>query len=45
MANRGQYDYNHATSGTQHAVMVILIIAVICILGGLAIGLNILDHL
>lgn len=41
----GRYDYNHATSGQQHAVMVILIIAVLCILGGLAIGLNILDHL
>lgn len=44
MADRG-YDYNHATSGTQHAVMVILIIAVVCILGGLMIGLNVLDHI
>jgi uncharacterized protein (DUF983 family) len=42
---RGDYDYNHATSGTQHAVMVILVIAVMCVLGGLFIGLNILDHL
>jgi hypothetical protein len=41
----GNYDYNHATSGTHHAVTIILIIAVICILGGLTIGLNILDHL
>jgi uncharacterized protein (DUF983 family) len=45
MADRGHYDYNHATSGTQHAVTVILIVAVICILGGLSIGLNVLDHL
>jgi len=39
------YDYNHATSGTQHAVTVVLIVAVLVLLGGLAIGLNILDHL
>lgn len=42
---RGDYDYNHATSGTQHAVTVILIVAVLAILGGLTIGLNILDHI
>ena len=46
MANdRSHYDYNHATSGTQHAVTVILIVMVIALLGGLTIGLNILDHL
>ena len=42
--NRG-YDYNHATSGTNHAVTVILIVAIMVILGGLIVGLNILDHL
>jgi len=45
MADRGHYDYNHATSGTQHAVTVILIVAVLIVLGGLTIGLNALDHL
>jgi len=45
MADRGHYDYNHATSGTQHAVTVVLIVAIILVLGGLTIGLNILDHL
>lgn len=39
------YDYNHATAGTQHAVLVILIIAVIVALGGLFVGLDILNHL
>jgi hypothetical protein len=42
---RGDYDYHHATSGSQHAVTVILIVMVMLILGGLFIGLNILDHL
>lgn len=39
------YDYQHASSGTNHAVTVILIVAVIVLLGGLTIGLNILDKL
>jgi hypothetical protein len=42
---RGDYDYNHSTSGTQHAVTVILIVVVMMVLGGLFLGLNILDHL
>jgi len=42
---RGDYDYNHASSGTQHAVTVILIVIAVMCLGGLFIGLNILDHL
>jgi hypothetical protein len=41
----GGYDHNHATQGTQHAVTIVLIVAVILILGGLTIGLNILDRL
>ena len=39
------YDYHHSTAGHQHAVMVILIIFCVMALGGLFIGLNILDHL
>jgi len=39
------YDYNHASSGTNHAVTVILIVAIMVVLGGLTIGLNILDHI
>jgi hypothetical protein len=42
---RGDYDYNHATSGNQHAVTIILIVICMVVLGGLFIGLNILDHL
>jgi hypothetical protein len=42
---RGDYDYNHATSGTHHAVTIFLIVMVMIVLGGLFIGLNILDHL
>lgn len=42
---RGDYDYNHATAGTNHAVTIFLIVTVMIILGGLFIGLNILDHL
>jgi len=42
---RGDYDYHHATSGQQHAVTIFLIVIVMCVLGGLFIGLNILDHL
>lgn len=45
MADRGHYDYNHATMGTQHAVTVILIVVVLLALMGLTIGLNLLDHL
>lgn len=42
---RGDYDYNHASSGHQHAVTVILIVIAFMALGGLFIGLNILDRL
>jgi len=42
---RGDYDYHHATSGTQHVVTIFLIIIAFLALGGLFIGLNILDHL
>jgi hypothetical protein len=42
---RGDYDYNHASSHSQHAVTVILIVIAFLALGGLFIGLNILDHL
>lgn len=42
---RGDYDYNHATSGTQHAVTIFLIVICTLVLGGLFMGLNILDHL
>ncbi len=41
---RGDYDYNHASAGQQHAVLIILIIFAMIALGGLFIGLNILDH-
>ena len=39
------YDYNHASSNQNAVVIVILIIAAICILGGLTLGLNVLDHI
>jgi hypothetical protein len=42
---RGDYDYNHASSGNQHAVTIILIAIAFIALGGLFVGLNILDHL
>ena len=42
---RGDYDYNHATAGTFHAVTVILIVIAFLALAGLFLGLNILDHL
>ena len=42
---RGDYDYNHATSGHQFAVVMFIIIICALGLGGLFIGLNILDHL
>lgn len=42
---RGQYDYNHASMNQNAVVIVILIIAAICILGGLTLGLNVLDHI
>jgi hypothetical protein len=41
---RGDYDYNHATSGHQFAVIAIIVIFCTLALGGLFIGLNILDH-
>jgi len=37
---RNGYDYIHSTLGTNHVVMVILIIAAVCILGGLTLGLS-----
>jgi len=42
---RDGYDYNHATSGNQFAVMAVIVIICFLALGGLFVGLNILDHL
>jgi len=42
---RGDYDYNHASSGHQFVVITILVVISMMVLGGLFIGLNILDHL
>jgi hypothetical protein len=42
---RGDYDYHHSTAGNQHTVTIVLIVLVMLALGGLFIGLNILDHL
>ncbi len=44
MSNRG-YDYNHASGNQNAVVIVILIITAIIILGGLTLGLNVLDHI
>jgi hypothetical protein len=44
VGDHGRYDYNHATAGTQHAILVILIIFAVLALGGLLVGLNIIDR-
>jgi len=41
---RGDYDYNHASSGHQFVVITVLVVICALALGGLFIGLNILDH-
>jgi hypothetical protein len=43
MPDRGQYDYNHATSG--HQFIAILIIMMLVILGGLTLGLVLLTSI
>jgi len=40
---RGDYDYNHATSGMQF--LAIIVILAICIIGGLALGLTLLTSI
>jgi hypothetical protein len=41
--NRGDYDYNHATSGTQFLALIVII--AILGLGGLALGLMVLTSI
>lgn len=40
---RGDYDYNHASSNTQFLAIVVLI--VLCIMGGLTLGLVLLTSI
>ena len=40
---RGDYDYNHATSNTQFLALTIIMI--LAILGGLTLGLVLLTHI
>nr|QDH88636.1 MAG: hypothetical protein H4Bulk461090_000002 [Leviviridae sp.] len=41
--NRGDYDYNHATSNVQFLALVVIL--AICIMGGLVLGLTMLTSI
>lgn len=43
MSDRGQYDYNHATSG--HQFLAIIIVLMLVIMGGLTLGLVLLTSI